>query len=137
MKQSQRALLRAAGVEVPEPETPEPTETVEAETPNPDLATWQTNAAKVYGLPEALARRLTGHSAAAVLGDAAKLSEELAAPKPPQAEAVAFARQAARHAAQVRNLGPGVNGGKLSPPPETVGQPIPRQTEPLVPYDGD
>lgn len=137
MKERNRSLLEAAGVELPEPETPEPTQVVEAETPNPELATWQANAAKVYGLPEALARRLTGHSAAGVMGDAAKLSEELAAPKSPRAEAVVLARQAARHAAELRNLGPGFNGGKLSPPPETVGQPIPRQRERPVPYEGD
>lgn len=136
MKRSQRAILRAAGVELPEAEEPETPEPVEP-TPTPDLRTCRETAARLYGLPDALVDRLTGDSEAAVLADAAKLSEELSAPKSPRAEAVALARQAARHAAEVRNLGPGVNGGKLSPPPETVGQPIPRQTERPVPYDGD
>lgn len=133
MKERNRAILEAAGVDLPDPPEADP---VEPPTDG-DLATWRANAARAYGLPDALAQRLTGDSAAAVLGDAARLSDELSAPKSPRAEAVLLARRAARHAAELRNMGPGVNGGKLSPPPEDVGQPIPRKTERPVPYDGD
>jgi len=123
-------LLKALGVDVPDADNPEP-----LPAPVDPLPGWQTAAAKSYGLPEALAPRLKGRSETEVFADASRLSKELAAPKSPRAEAVALARKAIANAERVRDLGPGVRGGKLSPPPVQLTER--KRPEPLIWDDGE
>lgn len=107
-------ILRALGVELPDVQ-PAPQEDDRAPVdPRPG---WQSAAAKAYGLPDALAPRLTGRTEPEIFADASKLSRELAEPKSPRAEAVSLAQKAIANAERIRELGPGVVGGKLSPPP--------------------
>jgi hypothetical protein len=111
-------LLKALGVDLPDAPEPEA-----APAPVDPLPGWQTAAAKSYGLPEALAPRLAGRSEAEVFADASRLSKELAAPKSPRAEALALARKAVANAEKVRDLGPGIRGGKLAPAPIEMKEP--------------
>ncbi len=113
-------LLKALGVETPGAEG---TTTPDAAPPVDPRPEWQTAAAKAYGLPDALAGRLEGRSEAEIFNDAQRLSKELAAPQSPRAEALALARKAVANAERVRDLGPGVRGGKLAPAPIEVKEP--------------
>lgn len=132
MNNREAAILNALGVETPGAEgtaTPDPAPPVD---PRPG---WQTAAAKAYGLPDALAGRLEGRTEADVFADAARLSKELAAPKSPRAEALALARAAVANAERVRDLGPGVRGGKLSPAPVEPKEPT--RPDPLIWQDSN